>query len=251
MNALKNAARLAAMAASASAGELDAAALPGRAWFAGDKEIFTRPRDDGDCRYPYGSDGFNFWAYTSGYMHSNEGIFSPFLRSAEGQEPKLCWFAGFPTEAGNKIVPLLAVPETEDDAVRYTVFNKSFVTYMCEAEGLRLSVRVYVTGDRTTRFTLGVENLTEKEIDFFISSYCNPFLLHDVFENGENRWFREVSVAAGESLPDFVVRCNESISRTRQVSNYGVLTRTLTLNGGAALKGDEETTYRADRKSVV
>lgn len=110
MNALKNAARLAAMAASASAGELDAAALPGRAWFAGDKEIFTRPRDDGDCRYPYGSDGFNFWAYTSGYMHSNEGIFSPFLRSAEGQEPKLCWFAGFPTEAGNKIVPLLAVP---------------------------------------------------------------------------------------------------------------------------------------------
>ena len=93
-------------------------------------------------------------------MHGNEGIFSPFLRSAEGQEPKLCWFAGFPTEAGNKIVPLLAVPETEDDAVRYTVFNKSFVTYMCEAEGLRLSVRVYVTGDRTTRFTLGVENLT-------------------------------------------------------------------------------------------
>ena len=71
MNALKNAARLAAMAASASAGELDAAALPGRAWFAGDKEIFTRPRDDGDCRYPYGSDGFNFWAYTSGYMHRN------------------------------------------------------------------------------------------------------------------------------------------------------------------------------------
>lgn len=68
---------------------------------------------------------------------------------------------------------------------------------MCEAEGLRLSVRVYVTGDRTTRFTLGVENLAEKEIDFFISSYCNPFLLHDVFENGENRWFREVSVAAG------------------------------------------------------
>lgn len=109
-----------------------------RAWFAGDKEIFTRPRDDGDCRYPYGSDGFNFWAYTSGYMHSNEGIFSPFLRSAEGQEPKLCWFAGFPTEAGSKIVPLLAVPETEDDAVRYTVFNKSFVTYMCEAEGAAL-----------------------------------------------------------------------------------------------------------------
>lgn len=142
------------------------------------------------------------------------GHFLPFSAQREGQEPKLCWFAGFPTEAGNKIVPLLAVPETEDDAVRYTVFNKSFVTYMCEAEGLRLSVRVYVTGDRTTRFTLGVENLTEKEIDFFISSYCNPFLLHDVFENGENRWFREVSVAAGENLPDFVVRCNESISRT-------------------------------------
>lgn len=245
MNPLKNADRLASIAAQIAAGEQDASALPGRAWFAGDNEIVTYPRDDGDCRYPYGSDGFNFWAYTSGYMHSNEGIFSPFLRSAEGQEPKLCWFAGFPSETGNEVVPLLAVPECEDDAVRYTVFNKSFVTYITEVKGLRFSLRVYVTSDRTTRFTLGVQNLTKKVIDFYLSSYINPFLLHDVFENGENRWFREVTIHEGEELPDFVVRCNESISRTRQVSNYGVLTRTLSLYDGAALQGHEETTSRA------
>lgn len=246
MNPLSNADRLAAIAAEIAAGGRKDTALPGQAWFIGNDEILTFPRDDGDCRYPYGSGGFNFWAYTSGYMHSNEGIFSPFLRSAEGQEPKICWFAALNTPEGTRrIIPLLAVPEVQDDALRYTVFNKSFVTYVTEIDGLRFSVRIYVAEDRTVRFTLGVRNLTQKEIDFCLSSYLNPFLLHDVFENGENRWFREVNVLNGEPLPDFVVRCNESISRTRQVSNYGVFTRTISLYDGASLTGHEETTSRA------
>ena len=84
MNPLSNADRLAAIAAEIAAGGRKDTALPGQAWFIGNDEILTFPRDDGDCRYPYGSGGFNFWAYTSGYMHSNEGIFSPFLRSAAG-----------------------------------------------------------------------------------------------------------------------------------------------------------------------
>lgn len=249
MNALENVNRLAEAAARVHAGGSQDTALPSRAWFIGNDEILTFPRDDGDCRYPYGSGGFNFWAYTSGYMHSNEGIFSPFLRGAEGQEPKICWFAGFRRPAGAAqeldVVPLLAVPDSEDGALRYAVFNKSFVTYVTETHGLRFSLRVYITAERATRFTLGVQNLSQTEIDFCLSAYINPFLLHDVFENGENRWFREVTVLDGEGLPDFVVRCNESISRTKQVSNYGVLTRTLSLYGGAALTGHEETTSRA------
>lgn len=100
MNPLSNADRLAAIAAEIAAGVRKDTALPGQAWFIGNDEILTFPRDDGDCRYPYGSGGFNFWAYTSGYMHSNEGIFSPFLRSAEGQEPKICWFAALNTPEG-------------------------------------------------------------------------------------------------------------------------------------------------------
>ena len=245
MNALENAAQLAAQAARVREGDYAGSALPGAAWFVGE-DVFTSPRDDGDCRYPYGSDGFNFWAYTSGYMHSNEGIFSPFLRSAEGQEPKLCWFARLSSADGVKLVPLLAVPETEDEARRYTVFSRSYVTYLTEIDDLRLSLRIYVTKERNIRFTLGAQNLSKKEIDFCLSSYINPFLMHDVFENGENRWFREVSVQDNETvLPDFVVRCNESISRTKQVSNYGVLTRTATLLGGAQITAHEETTSRA------
>ena len=247
VDARENANRLAEIYDRLNAGAFHDCALPGKTWFIEHDEILTLPRDDGDCRYPYGSDGFNFWAYTSGYMHSNEGIFSPFLRSTEGQEPKLCWFAAFPNENGMEVVPLLSVPDLSDDAVRYTVFNKSFVTYITEAKGIRFSIRVYVTGDRETRITLCAQNLSKKVIDFYISSYMNPFLLHDVNENGENRWFREVSVCANENktlLPDFVVRCSENLSRTKQVNNYGVLKRALSLSGGASLLSHEETTSR-------
>lgn len=46
-------------------------AMPGKSFFIENDEILSAPRNDGDCRYPYGTDGFNFWAYASGYMHCN------------------------------------------------------------------------------------------------------------------------------------------------------------------------------------
>ena len=62
-----------------------ARAMPCRTYFLEDGQVLALPRDAGDSRYPYGQDGFNFWAYASGYMHCNEGLFSLFLRAAEGQ----------------------------------------------------------------------------------------------------------------------------------------------------------------------
>src|SRR5690606_659681 len=71
-------------------------AIAGTTYFIKDHNILTLPQDEGESRYPYGKNGFNFWAYASGYMHCNEGLFSPFLRATEGQEPKIAFFAGFP-----------------------------------------------------------------------------------------------------------------------------------------------------------
>lgn len=234
------------MYAAIERGEMDASALPGKTWFIGNEEMLTLPHDDGDCRYPYGSKGFNFWAYSSGYMHANEGLFSPLLRSAEGEEPNAAWFAGFKKGDKIEVIPLLSVPVSDDDAVRYTVFNKSFITYITEIYGVRFAVRLITTEKRQLIMTVTAENLDNEEKSFFVSSYFNPFLQFGIYKCGEDRWFREVTVREreGQSLPAFTVRCNINVSRTRQVVNLGTLTRAIECEGGARLDSHEETASR-------
>ena len=42
--------------------------MPGSTYVLDDNHLLCLPRDTGDSRYPYGRNGFNFWAYASGYV---------------------------------------------------------------------------------------------------------------------------------------------------------------------------------------
>ncbi|TCL65327.1 glycosyl hydrolase family 36 [Hydrogenispora ethanolica] len=228
-------------------------ALPGRAYFLDDGEILSLPRDDGDCRYPYGESGCNFWAYTSGAMHCNDGLFAPFLRAAEGQEPRIAFFAGVPRAGGGYArVPLLGVPLLDEEAAlgveRYTVFARNAAYYLTEWADFRCAVRVLVRPGREIIFTLCARNGAERARSLYLSSFLNPFLAHDIYENAEYRWFREVRVAeppAGrDGLASFLITVNEDLSRTQSRSNYGVIRRRLTLEPGSSLIRHEETASR-------
>ncbi len=222
--------------------------LPGNGSFLSDTEILTLPRDDGESRYVYTRGGLNLWAYASGYLYCNDGMLTVICRNEEGQEPRLAWFAGVETDKGMNFFPLLSVPERQDEVRRFTVFHPSYVTYITELAGLRFSVRVFVAGKADLRFTVGVENTGKEARRVFLSDYTNPFLLHAVYESGEDRWFKETWLEEGadgvSSLPAFVLRCKENISRTVQLNNYGVLARVLTLDGGRLLSHQETTSRR-------
>ncbi len=229
--------------------------LPGEAYFIDEHNILSIPGDDGDSRYPYGKNGFNFWAYASGYMHCNEGLFSVFLRANEGQEPKIAFFAGFPGEEGRYgYFPLLPVPvmncrETGGTEIeRYTVFSKSCIYYITEARGMRFTVRVFPDDSKRLYFTTYIENLEAVRKEFYISTYMNPFLCHNLNENGESRWFREVRYMNGrsgeEALGTFSIKVNEDISRTVSVSNIGIIRRGLAIAGDSCMTGHQETASR-------
>jgi hypothetical protein len=228
--------------------------LPGGVFFAGGK-LFSVPRDDGDCRYPFGSGGINFWAHGSGYLHCNDGLFSIFQKASEGQEPKIAFFAGFPQQgdaSGFEVLPLLPVPDFQADrfrpAERYTVFSGACAYYITEWSGLRFSVRVFPDRSNVLHFTVGIENRSGGDARLFVSSYFNPFLKHALFESSEDRWFREVRCLPGEEEQPglFLVKVNEDVSRTESISNYGVLTRNMVSGGGTAVLDREETTSRYD-----
>lgn len=216
--------------------------VSGSTYFLDHNMVLSMPRDDGDSRYPYGQDGFNFWAHTSGYMYSNEGLFSIFFRSQEGQEPKIAFFAGIKEGDYYKRLPLLAVPVLEDgiEAERYTVFTSQGAYYITETEDYLFAIRVFVNINKEIIFTLYTENQTEEEKNLFLSSYFNPFLRHSIAEDAENRWFREV-----RAVPQgFVIKVNEDVDRTTSISNYGIFTRNVFLSPESQIVDYEQTASR-------
>lgn len=224
--------------------------LPGNTYFLNDGSILCIPRMDGDNRFPYGENGFNFWAYASGYMHANEGLFSPFLRAKEGQEPGIGFFAGIKEKDDYDVLSLLAVPMLDESKFhgidRYTVFNKTCAYYITEADNMRFALRVFVDETNHMYFSLLTENLSKEDKELYLSAYLNPFLCNSVYETSENRWFRKGEYIKEDKdlLGRFVFSINEDLSRTLSVTNYGVVNQAITLEGGNRLLKEEATTSR-------
>ena len=57
-------------------------AMPEGCYFLDKDTVVCLPRTTGDARYPYSADGFNLWAYSSGYVSINESTFYVILSSS-------------------------------------------------------------------------------------------------------------------------------------------------------------------------
>ena len=226
--------------------------MPGGVYVLDREHLLATPRDNGDSRYPYGRDGFNFWVYASGYMHSNEGLFSHFMRATNGQEPNIGFFAGLEDGEGFTPVPLLSVPKLPDKPgnvfERYTVLSSSAAYFITTSDTLRFAVRVFVNTDKDICFSVQASNLSDRDRTLYLSSFFNPFLRHQVHEGSEDPWFKEIQVIDPDDAPDslggFLVRVNEDVDRTKSVSNWGVFRRSLKLGKGSWMTRNEVTTAR-------
>ncbi len=226
--------------------------MPGGVYVLDREHVLATPRDNGDSRYPYGRDGFNFWVYASGYMHSNEGLYSHFMRADNGQEPNIAFFAGLPDGDGFFPVPLLSVPKLIDKAAtsfeRFTVLSNSAAYFITTSDDLRFVVRVFVTAAKDICFSVQATNLSGQDRSIYLSSYFNPFLRHQVFEGPEDPWFKEIQVVdpakGAGALGSFLVRVNEDMDRTMSVSNWGIFRRSISLGPGSELSHQEATTAR-------
>jgi cellobiose phosphorylase len=228
-------------------------AMPCKTFFLDKGDIVALPRDDGDSRYPYGRDGFNFWAYTSGYMHCNEGLYSLFLRAAEGQEPRIAFFAGMEENAQRyaveSLLPVPSLASTENSEVeRYCVLTMNSAYYITTLPGLRFAVRVFATAEKSLVFSIHMENLTKTKQSFFVSSFLNPYMRHQIYESGEDRWFKKIRVLdpapAQGRLGSFLVTVNEDKDRHHSITNYGVIRRGFSASAPSKLVRNEETTSR-------
>lgn len=246
--------------------------MPGESYFLEDGSILSFPRDDGDSRYPYGQKGFNFWTYASGYMHCNDGLFSPFLRANEGGEPKIAFFATFKdSEQSTQIVPLLSVPviatENASDAFRYTIFTTGATYYFCMTHGVQFVIRVTVDADNHLYFSLHASQLTDhmpqrsekdstlnngtnnndlshQPIAFTLAYYINPFIKNAIVENSVDRWFRRATYHEDDSLGHFIFEAYEEVDRSKMAPNLGLFELHPSKSTITQLKKHEITTSR-------
>lgn len=201
-------------------------AMPSGAYFLEDNSVLVIPSDEGDARYPYGSDGFNYWTYASGYIHANEGLFSPFLRATEGAEPKVAFFAG--VEGQEDMFSLLSVPQLSfgDDGIeRFTVFTKGGTYYVTLKDDLIFGIRTFVDVDRNIFFSCSVINESAAPTTVKFSSFINPFIKNALVENSTDRWFRQVEYYEQGSLGGFTIETYEERHLSGMATNYGILNR--------------------------
>ena len=94
-------------------------------YFLKDGRVVCKDREFGVSRFPYGTDGFTLWAYSSGYISINESTFYIVLPSDEGKEPYLGFFAG--EKHKNKFIPISimgrAQSPLEKDVMRAVVYR--------------------------------------------------------------------------------------------------------------------------------
>lgn len=233
--------------------ELEARDMNGSVYVLSDKELLSLARENGDSRYPYGQDGFNLWVYASGYIHANEGLLSTFLRAAHGQEPNIAFFAGKKAQDGNYgLTSLFSVPKmggVHDGVKRYTVFSPTAAYFITELGGLRFGVRIFATKGRAISFSLHIENIGEHNESFFLSSYLNPFLRHQIQTSDEDNWFKEISLVKSAQpnpggLAPFLLQVHEDKDRHTLTTNYAVLQRELSIENPHWLVSSEATTSR-------
>lgn len=203
--------------------------LQDKTYFLDDSHVLTFPRTDGDSRYPYGTDGFNFWTCASGYMYATESDFDAFEYVEEGKEPTICFFAGFPKEDGTyEPVSLIGVPINLDiDAKRYMIHTPKAAYYFTFYRGMEFCVRVFVDNNKTTYFSIYANNTTDKPQKLYFSNFINPTLLNVPNCDPHIRWWRECRKEAGSpnNMDSFVAKTCRDISRTAKLTYLGIINR--------------------------
>lgn len=224
--------------------------LPGNVFFLNDGSVMCLDRNIGVSRFQYGEDGFNFWTYDSGYMHANDGLFSPFLRASEGEEPKIAFFAGFKNK--DKYIPLslLKVPTIDESKIsrvtRYTVFDEISTYYITETPDFIFTVVAFNSENNELNFSVLLRKKYRNKKNIYLAWYFNPHLSHIPSENNETRWFKTSKFNLDQEnspLGRFVFRINEDLSRYLSVDNFGVLNQSIKMKD-IEIKSVEATTSR-------
>lgn len=193
-------------------------------YFLEDGRVLCLDRENGVSRFPYGTDGFTLWAYSSGYISINESTFYLVLPSEEGKEPYLAFYAGEKQKDGSFIpISLLGRGKNalEKDIERFCVYGKDCVYYLTKTKNCYYGVRIFVTNRKEVSFSVYAHCYKNKEVEIYLSSFMNCLFKYANGESMETKWFKKCQYAN----QTFSFESPEDIDRKTHVLNFGVIHR--------------------------
>ncbi len=199
--------------------------LPSNCYFLSKDTILAMPNPYGDARYPQTRDGLNLWAYSSGYITLSETNFIIIPATLEGKEPYLAFYGGIKNKKGKyDFFSISGVSDSEfgkEKVERYIIFNPTSTLYLRVVNHVIFSLEITINKNKEAILKLNALNLSNKEVDVYLSNYVNALLTHSNFESEETKWFRRSTINKDGATLYSV----EDITREVHLHNYLVIKR--------------------------
>ncbi len=210
-------------------------------YFLADGRVLCLDRENGVSRFPYGTDGFTLWAYSSGYISINESTFYLVLPSEEGKEPYLAFYAGEKQKDGTFVpISLLGRGKNvlEKNIERFCIYGKDCVYYLTKTKNCYYGVRIFVTNHKEVSFAVYAQCDKSQGVEIYLSSFMNCLFKYANGESMETKWFKKCQYAD----QTFSFESPEDINRKTHILNFGVIHREYVLK---APKQEQNTTSRS------
>ena len=162
--------------------------LPGNVYFLNENDILCTERQFGDSRYPYTMDGLVLWTHSTGHINASEGNFTIFRKSEFFEESNIEFWGGIKIE--NNWFPVSITGASKQlyepiEVKRYLVFGISSAYYIAQTPDVIFALRANVTSEKQLNFTVSAINLTNQNVEVYLSSYFQPMLR---YMNTDNFW---------------------------------------------------------------
>lgn len=197
--------------------------LPSNCYFLDKENVLALPNPYGDSRHPYARDGMTLWAYSSGYISVNETNFYIIPITLEGKEPYLAFFGGILNKKGTyDYFSITGVSDTEfgkEKVEKYVVYTPTSAIYLRVVNKLIFSLEISLNNKKEIIANLSAINLSNKEVDVYLSNYINPLIMHTNYEGEETKWFRKSEINSSGAIIESV----EDVSREIHLHNYLVI----------------------------
>ena len=163
--------------------------LPQNTYYLNEKEILCLPREYGESRFPYDTDGLVVWARSTGYIDACESTFCVFKPAHFGEEACINFFAGLKTACGDYFPVSISGANRQlfepGDVSRYVVFSPCAAYYIVDMDKATFAVRLYLDNEKNIRFSVIGINKTSVNIEFYLASYFEALLR---FKETESFW---------------------------------------------------------------
>ena len=177
--------------------------LPQNTYYLNDEDILCYPRETGESRFPYDSDGLVVWARQTGYIDACESLFTIFKTANFGEDPCINFFSGIKLEDKSSISGCSDSDKENEcffpisilgancqlfepfEVKRYVVFSLRCAYYIADTEKATFAVRFHVDKEKHIHFSVIGINKTNEKIEFYLTSFFEALLR---FMESEGFW---------------------------------------------------------------